>query len=326
MNRALVFIAASAAAALAVTSACLAKTETNRDFRADNIHFTMTPATRGGDVNLSLRSGRNYNMSSHFAASELPGLDLATFRSAGPAPVHFALVRQAGRIDCAGSSKKLRAEGDCRFSADAAFSDLLANRGIGRPTLEEAYGLTIVGATRDLVDAIHAANYPRPTIEKLIELSAVGVDRQFIDELSRRGYRPGSLDDLVQFGALDVTPDYIDGMARAGFRNMDADAIVQFKALDISPAYIAELARMGYSDLSPDEVTQLKALEVTPEFVEGFARIGYAKLPVDQHVQLKALDVTPEYVKSLRDRGFADLSPEQMVAIRAVGEHRGRRK
>lgn len=329
MNRALVFLAASAAAALAVTSACLASPKFDRDFRAEDIHFTMTAPARSGDVQLSLRTGdrhHNNSMSGSFAASELAGLDLATFRSGGSVPLRFALIRQAGRVDCVGDARAMKAEGDCRFTPDAAFSSLLASRGIGQPTLEESYDLTMVGATRELVDALQAANYPRPTIEKLTELAAVGVDRQFIDELSRRGYRPNDLDELVEFGALDITPDYIDGMARAGFKNMDADAIVEFKALDISPAYIAELARMGYSGLDPDEVTQLKALDVTPEFVEGFARIGYANLPVEQLVQLKALDVTPAYVKSLRDRGFAELSPEQLVAIRAVGEHHGKRK
>jgi hypothetical protein len=329
MNRALVFLAATAAAALAVTSACLASPKTNHDFRAEDIYFTMTAPARSGDVQLSLRSGNdrhNHSMSSGFAASELAGLDLARLRSPASAPLSFALVRQAGRVDCSGNARAMKAEGDCRFTADAAFAELLASRGIGRPTAEESYELTMVGATRELVDALQVANYPRPTIEKLTELAAVGVDRQFIDELSRRGYRPNDLDELVEFGALDITPDYIDGMARAGFRNMDADAIVQFKALDISPAYIAELARIGYSGLDADEVTELKALEVTPEFVEGFARIGYSNLPVDTLVQLKALDVTPEYVKSLRDRGLAELSPEQLVALRAVGKHYSRRK
>ena len=72
MNRALVFLAASAAAALAVTSACLANTKAERDFRAENIYFTMTPAERGG-VELSLSIGRHHNMSSRFAAAELAG-------------------------------------------------------------------------------------------------------------------------------------------------------------------------------------------------------------------------------------------------------------
>ena len=135
MNRAIVFLAATAAAALAVTSACLANTKPAHDFRPDNIHFTLTPAARGDDVNLSLRLGRNHNMTSHFAPSELAGLDPASLRSAG-ATVSFALVRQAGRVDCTGTSAKSRADGDCRFSADTAFADLLASRGVGSAPAE----------------------------------------------------------------------------------------------------------------------------------------------------------------------------------------------
>ena len=326
MNRALVFLAASAAAALAVTSACLASTNTNHDFRADNIHFTLRPEAGRNEVRLSLRTGSDghSSMSSSFGTSELVGVDPAALRSNGPAPLRFALVRDAGRVDCTGTSRNQRADGDCRFSADPAFSDLLAARGIGRPTAGQSYEMMVVGVRRELVEALHSARYPAPTIDRLTELAAVGIDRRFIDDLAGRGYRPDSLGDLVEFGALDITPAYIDGMARAGFRNMNADAIVQFKALDVTPAYVAELARIGYSELSADEVVELKALDVTPAYVESFARIGYPKLSADTLVQLKALGVTPEYVASLRSRGLVDLTPTQLVALGSFDGHRGK--
>ena len=96
MNRALVFLAATAAAALAVTSACLASPKTNHDFRAENIYFTMTAPARSGDVQLSLRSGNdrhNHNMSRGFAASELAR---ATGRSASG--TRARLARLLGRL------------------------------------------------------------------------------------------------------------------------------------------------------------------------------------------------------------------------------------
>ena len=59
MNRALVFLAASAAAALAVTSACFAERTPDRGsrteradhgFRADAIYFPLTAASQGGKL------------------------------------------------------------------------------------------------------------------------------------------------------------------------------------------------------------------------------------------------------------------------------------
>ena len=325
MKRTLTFFAATVAAAIAVSSACLASARPDHDFRADDIDFALTQSKEAGRVQLSLRRGSNHHMSNSFLASDLAGLDLSRLNAGVASPVSFALVREAGRIDCAGEAKAKRADGKCRFTVDPAFSALLASRGIGTPDAEESYQLAMAGVTRDLVEAIHAARYPTPTVDDLTALAALGVDRKFIQELSSRGYRPAQLDDLVKFAALNVTPDYIDGMARAGFRDMDADAIVQFKALGISPGYVAELARIGYSDLDTDEVAQLKALDVTPAYVEDLSRLGYVKLPVDTLVQLKALGVTPAYVRSLRASGLASLSPEQLVALKAVGHRRVRK-
>jgi len=321
MTRFFTMLAATAFAALAVGSACFAS---DRSFSPDDIHFTMTPARQAGDVQLSLRTGDHGNSSSSYAASALSGLDLAAFRQGGP--IQFALVRDAGRIDCSGRGSAGRADGKCLFSADPAFADFLAGRGIGRPTLEQSYALTMVEAHRELVEALHAARYPAPTIDELTGMAAVGVSRAFIDDLAKRGYRPAEIDDLIAFAALDITPAYIDEMSRAGFKGLDADAIVQFKALGVSPAFVAELARNGYANLSADEVVQLKALDVSPAFIRSFADIGYPNLPVDMLVQLKALDVRPADVQALRSRGFATLSPEQLVAMRAVGAIGDRRK
>ena len=42
-------------------------------------------------------------------------------------------MREAGRLDCAGNGGIARASGDCGFTPDAGFMQLLASRGIGQP-------------------------------------------------------------------------------------------------------------------------------------------------------------------------------------------------
>ena len=325
MNRTITFLAASACAAIAVTSACFAHgAEDDADFgRSDrDIAFRLEPARQANELQLSLRSGsdrdRNH-MSSHFKASELVGLDLAHFRSTANGPVQFALVREAGRVDCAGNGGNASASGNCHFQANAAFADLLASRGIARPNAKQSYTLTLVGADRKLVDAIHAARYPVPSIDELAGLAAVGVTPAYIGELSRRGYRPSDLDDLTGFKALDISPAYIDAMSRAGYGKLKASDIMAFKAVGVSPDYVAGMARIGYKNLGADDIVQLKALDVTPEFVSGFEQLGYRGLPAQKLVELKALNVTPEFVRSIRQDGVRGLSADQLVKLKVAG-------
>lgn len=290
MNRLFAFFAALTLTAITVSSSCLAGSP-------DNIRFTLKPSNRGADLHLSLRSGdddHRSSMGSSFAASDLRGLDVDALGSAGNAPVRFALLREAGRMDCAGNSANTVANGTCSFTADPAFAQYLASRGIKRPTREQAYHLTMVSAGRALVEAIRVARYPMPDLHQLTALAAVKVTPAYINGLADRGYKPALLDDMVTFRALDITPAYIDAMARSGYRNLDAGAIVQFKALGITPEFIAGFERLGYRGLPADTLVQLKALKVTPDYVIDLRRAGISLPSADQLVKLGAVGFTPQ--------------------------------
>lgn len=270
MNRCLAMLFAVLCASLSVASACTAAP-------SDWISFTLKPARSNGDIQASFRDEErdrdNNHWSTNLPPQQLTGLEVAGFRAAGTRPLRFALVREAGRLDCAGQGGNNRATGNCRFTADAAFNDLLATRGIGRPNRRQAFGLVALDVRRDLIDAIAGARYPTPDLDQLMSLTAVGVTRAYVAELARLGYRPASIDNLVEFRALGITPEYIGAFSRAGYTNLD-----------------------------PDDLVQLKALGVTPEYVAGFGRLGYRQLPVSSLVQLKALNITPEFVRSLETR------------------------
>jgi hypothetical protein len=294
MNRCVAFLFALCCAFLSVSSACIAQP-------ADWVHFTIEPSTDSSNLRVDFRDERNgrdhNNWSSSFRASDLTGLDLAGFRASGTRPLRFAIVREAGRLDCVGHGGESYAAGNCSLSSDPRFLQLLEARGIGRPNREQAFGLISLDVRRDLIDAVAAARYPTPTIDNLIEMTAVGVTGRYVADLARMGYRPNSLHHLVEFRAMNITPEWIGGFARMGYANLPADDLVQLKALDITADYVAGFDRLGYGRIPAEDLVQLKALDVTPAYVAGFQHIGYAHLPVDQLVQLKALDVTPEFAQ-----------------------------
>lgn len=290
MNRIFALVGALLLAFISVSSACTAAP-------AGLIHFTLEPRRGSDKIHADFRSDNgprdDHDWSTEFRPAELSGLDLAGFRGAGSSPLRFALIREAGRLDCSGHGGESNAVGNCSFTADPAFTRLLESRGIGRPTRDQAFGLMAVNARRELVDATAAAHYPAPSIEDLMGLSA-----------------------------LDVNGAYITAMARAGYRPKTIDALIQFKALNITPQWIAGFVRIGYANLPADELVQIKALDITPEFIAGYDRIGYRHLPVDTLVQLKALDITPDFVRRVAGDGAPMPPIEKLMTLKTFGERR----
>lgn len=287
MNRCFAFVGALLLAFIAVSSACTAAP-------TQWVHFSLEPGHRDGStIHASFRNereGRNENdWSTDFRTSELVGLDTAGFRAGGTRPLRFAIVREAGRLDCAGQGGESYAAGNCSFSANPQFSQLLVSRGIGRPTEEQSFGLMAVNARRDVIDAVTAARYPTPSMNDLMALSALGVSGNYIASLAHAGYRPKSISSLIQFKALDITPEWIGGFAQIGYANVPADELVQLKALDITPQFIAGFDRIGYRHLPVDKLVQLKALDITPEFVSRISAVDGGLPTVDKLVQIKAL-------------------------------------
>jgi hypothetical protein len=292
MNRSLAFIGALLLTLVSVSTTCFATPE-------ELIGFTLEPERSGsGEIRASFRNdergdGRSEHWSSGFPASELTGLDLGEFRAAGSRPLRFAIVREAGRLDCSGSGGESFAQGNCRFTSDPAFTSLLASRGLARPTDDEAWGMMALNVRRDLIDAIAAAHYPTPKVGDLIAMSAVGVNGRYISELARAGYRPKSTDALIEFRALGITPEWIRGFVGIGYANIPTDDLVQLKALGITPDFVSGFDKVGYRHLPVDSLGQLKALGITPEFARWAAGQRSSVPSVDELVQMKIFGDRP---------------------------------
>ena len=287
MNRPLAFVAVLLAASLAVSSACLAQS-------MEPIRFSLelqrsSPAKIHASFRHQGRGDNDNSWSTGFMPSELIGLEVSSFHAAGTRPIHFAIVREAGRLDCAGNGGGDFAAGTCRFAEDHAFTQLLISHGIGRPTSEQAFGLMAVNARRELIDAVAAARYPTPRISDLMGLAAVGVDGHYITDMSRAGYRPQSIHKLIEFKAVGITPAWIAGFVRVGYGNLPGDCLVQMRALGITSDYIQGFQRIGYRDLPVSTLVQLKALDITPAFVRSVASAGEPMPPVNKLVELRML-------------------------------------
>ncbi len=208
--------------------------------------------------------GSRNRSSTSVVVSDLAGFDRALLARDGQ-PVQFAFVREPGRLDCSGRTDKARARGTCRFSGDPAFASFLASTGMRRPTEKEWLTLTMVGARRDLVQALQHGRFAMPYPDTLAGMTALG-----------------------------VTPDYIRGMAAAGYRPRKTEDFIPLKALDITPAYIGSLKRVGYDRVPVEDIIQLKALGITAEFIADYQRHGFRDLSVSRLVQLKALGIRPK--------------------------------
>lgn len=288
MNRSLTLIAALLCAFVTVSSACAAQSD-------EWLRFTLEPQ-RGNPNELHAnfseqRNGRrDSNWSTGFMPSELIGLEVSSFRAAGSRPLRFAIAREAGRLDCAGTGGNSFAAGNCRFTADPAFTQLLLRRGIAQPTRDEAFALMAVNARHELLDSIAAARYPTPRVDDIIALSALGADERYIAELAHAGYRPNTISSLIEFKALGITAPWI-----AGF------------------------ARLGYANIPSSDLVQLRALDITPDFIAGYRRIGYGNLPVNKLVELKALDITPEFVRSVTPANGAAPAVNDLAELKIFG-------
>lgn len=285
MNRPLAFAFALMCALVTVSSACVAQSP-------DWIRFTLEPSHKDANrIRASIHQQRDDqdhdNWSTGFMPSDLIGLDVSSFRNAGTRPLHFAIARDAGRLDCSGNGGNNYATGNCSFTPDLGFLQLLSSRGIAQPTRDQMFTLTAMNARRETIEAVAAAHYPTPSIDDLVALAALGVDGRYIADMSRAGYRPRAIQTLIEFKALGITPEWIGGLARIGYPNVPGDGLVQMRALNITPAFVEGYRQIGYRDLPVDTLVQLKALNITPEFVRSSVRAGEPMPPVNDLVEIK---------------------------------------
>ncbi len=238
MNRVIILLAASACAALAVSSTGFAA-----EWSA--LPFQVAKTKDAGRVQFSIehrQSGqRSNNWSQTLPLTELAGLSDAQLKARSATALRFALVRPAGRFNCTGSARTSSGQGQCAFAADEAFAAMMAKRGIGRTNRDQGVRLAMSDFRPEVLDALAAAGYPRPTLDESVALGIFRIDPANVRGLAGAGYRLGSIGDLVAFKIHKITPDYIASFARIGHRNLPADKLVAMRIFNVTPEDVRAL-------------------------------------------------------------------------------------
>lgn len=348
-------IAGVIACAPAVTASVPASPAAAQQLQSINWSFaTNGPGKDGSEVQLTVEArwgaGNDSIWSNSRRIEELQGLS-RTQLMGPPGPVRFALVKEAGRVDCTGTAGGGHGAGACSFTPDMGFATFLDARRIGRPDEHQAYSLTMSGVGRDLVDALDKNGFTRPDIDQLVAMGIHGAAADYVRALGGLDYRL-SAEDLIAFKIHGVEPAYIREMAAIGpaLQHISASDLVALRIHGVKPEFVREMAAIGPAfrsltaddlvsmsihgvrpelarayvqleggRLNPDDVVSMAIHGVSADYVEQLAALGYRNFSGEDLVNLRIHGVTPDYVRRLTQSGMARMTADQLVRLRLAG-------
>jgi hypothetical protein len=276
MNRCLAFLLALLFATVSVSSACVAAP-------SDAVHFMLEPE-RGDSsrIHVSFRDqtrDRDQNSwSSGFTPSELIGLDVSSFRASGTRPLRFAIVREAGRLDCSGNGGDSYAAGNCDAARDAR-----------QEAVDQARE-----ATGEARDAVREKMLGNGRIDQIIAMKAAGVSPEYVNALRAVQPRLRALDpaNFAGMKSIGVTSEFARELAAAGFNNLDANGLAEARAVGLSGEYARAMRNAGLP-LDLEQYIQLRAVGVSPAYVLSIRRSAHSAMDAHRIVQMWAYGVRP---------------------------------
>ncbi|HEX6218112.1 MAG TPA: hypothetical protein VFZ35_02420, partial [Sphingomicrobium sp.] len=320
MTRFALLITAVAATACTASTAAPGKAD---DRPLGTISWTIDRDGNRDDakVQLGFRTGEGSRNNSHWSSdydlSDLAGLSRAQLDGASQ-PVRFALVREAGRLDCSGNAGHGRGTGTCGFAPDANFAARLVSAGIGRPAERQAYNLTLAKVSQQLIDELGRHGYDKPDVDGLVGMGIHGVTANYVRDIAAAGYRLGKAEGLVKFRIFGIDSRFIADMAAIGpqFRSLSAEDLVQFKIFGVKPDLVRAYSGLGYQTINAKDLVAMQIHGVSPDFITELGSLGYRDIPVQKLVQLRIHGVTPDYIRGLKAEGIALPSADQLVRLR----------
>lgn len=249
--------------------------------------------------------------------SALEGLN-ADQLSGSSSPVHFRIARDAGALACEGVAYRGRGTGECTFLPDARFAATLASRGMGRPSVDEQFSLTLNNIGYAYLDELQSQRYDAPTTADLADAGNHGVTLAYLRDMGAHDYRVGRLASLVRMRDHGVTPDYIEALARHDVRDIPADEIVELRDHGVSADYVGEFRQLGYRRLTTEEMIQLRDHGVGPDYVRVLAVNGVRDIPPAELARMRDHGVTPDFVVAVRAAGYR-FDTDEIVRMRDLG-------
>jgi predicted Fe-S protein YdhL (DUF1289 family) len=318
--------------------------------QADEVHLTLRYRSwKDRDKNDDEKwHGYNNTTSFDIARANLLGLTPAQMSSTTGNNVHFHLRRDAGTLDCEGWFKDSQGAGHFTFTPDAGFATELARRGVGTPTREQQFQLTLNDAGFALLDELRADGYAQPNVEQFVRMGQHGVRLEYVRNLHALGYDMGTTEALVRMADHGVSTRYIHNLAALGYERLAAEDLVraadhgvssEFAAQvqasygrlpleqlvrmadhGVGPRFIQEFAELGYRRLTAEELIKFADHGVSTRYVRSLKALGYTDVPADVLVRLADHGVSTSYIEKARARGYSNLSLEQLIYMHDRGE------
>jgi len=230
---------------------------------ADTVYFDARP--EGSKINFRVErdTRHNNNWSQTLPIAAFDGLNADAFTHDGR--VEFRFVRPAGTLACEGLGHDGRADGRCTLTPNQDFAHRLAAEGLGEPSADQNFALTMSGVSLDVLDALRAEGWQHPSLDELVELGIFQVTADRVRALADVGYKAGAIKTLVSFQIFKVTPDYIRSMRAVGLRELSAEMLVQLRIFNITPDYVRAFTGKGDKALSAHQLVQLRIAGVDPD-------------------------------------------------------------
>lgn len=235
-------------------------------------------------LNFERRSerGSNSNMGQSYSFDELQGLTREQALATGA--VKFALVREAGTIDCEGSFTNGKGAGTFRFTPNQAFVSAMKTRGFdfdkpGKHDRESDAG------------------------ERLFAAATLNVTTALADDLLSAHLGNLDTEDLFKAAIFKVDSKFMSEMKATGFPNLDMEDLVKARIFKIDAEYVREVRDMGFKDADMENLTKLRIFKVTPEFISQMQTEGLSNLSIEQLVKLKIFNIDSAFIRQARSEG-----------------------
>jgi len=279
--------------------------------------WTVSKSDEPGKVQFSLiehHRGGNSNHETDWPMSSFPGID---FSKPGRQDVHFAIARDAGKIDCEGFLNNGEGAGLFHFQPDPNYIGEMHKLGFEVDD-EKQYGMAVQDVSLEFARQMKNERLTDLDADKLIAFRIFRVDSAFIAELRAAGLKISDSDKLVAFRIHGVTPQMIRSLHAAGY-SPDEDTLVAMRIHGATPEWMEELKKRGYDHVDLEQLIAFRIHGVSPEFIDQLQSLGYKHPDPDELVAMRIHRVTPEFISDLRSRGIHDLSIDQLVSMRIHG-------
>jgi hypothetical protein len=232
------------------------------------------------------------NMGQDYDFADLQGLTREQALNGGTA--NFSLVREAGRIDFAGSFQNGKGSGTFRFTPNAAFVSAMKSRGFNFETNQDSddhhedrlFSAAALNVTTALADDLTSAGFAKLGVQDLFKAAIFKIDSRFMREMKASGFEDLGMEELVKARIFKIDAEFVRQVAQMGFEKEPFESLVKMQIFKVTPEFIAEVRNEGLTNLQIEELVKLRIFKIDAQYIRE-ARADGTPLEVERLVQRK---------------------------------------